>query len=249
MNRRTVYLSATSALVVSLALVQAIPGQAPNPARAQETYQKTVLPVLAKNCFACHNEKLNTAGLNLEAYRDASVAVKQTTVWADVKQKVTSGEMPPPGLPVPSKAEISAVTGWIENLLGKVSTPAIPQGDPGRVTARRLNREEYNNTVRDLLGVSVRPADEFPVDDSGYGFDNIGDVLTLSPLLMEKYISTARKLSQLAVYGPVLPPKPTVLAVLLPKKGAEISVGSSGGLILPYSMRGTMYLSYVFPVD
>ena len=249
MNRRTVYLSAASAAVVCLALVQAISGQAPNPARAQETYQKTVLPVLAKNCFGCHNEKLSTAGLNLEAYSDATVAVKQTTVWADVMQKVSSGEMPPPGLPAPSKAEISAVTSWIENLLGKASTPAVPQGEPGRVTARRLNREEYNNTVRDLLGVSVRPADEFPVDDSGYGFDNIGDVLTLSPLLMEKYMSTARKLSRVAVFGEELPPKPTVLAVLLPKKGPEISIGSSAGVILPYSIRGAMYLSYVFPVD
>jgi mono/diheme cytochrome c family protein len=249
MSRRAVYLSAALALLVSLALAQALSGQARNPARAQETYQKTVLPVLSRNCFACHNEKLQTAGLNLEAYRDASVAVGETTVWTNVLGKVSAGQMPPAGSPAPSKAEISAVTSWIETLLGIASTPTLPDGDPGRVTARRLNREEYNNTVRDLLGVSARPADEFPVDDSGYGFDNIGDVLTLSPLLMEKYIAAARKLSQLAVYGEEVPPKPTVLAVLLPKKGPEISVGSSGGLILPYSMRGTMYLSYVFPVD
>ena len=249
MSRRAVYPSAALALVVSLALVQAIPGQAPAPASVQQTYQKTVLPVLAKNCFACHNEKLNTARLNLEAYSDPGVAVKQIQVWANVLSKVSTGQMPPAGSPAPSKAEIGAVTSWIEGLLGKVSTPPLPDGDPGRVTARRLNREEYNNTVRDLLGVSVRPADAFPVDDSGYGFDNIGDVLTLSPLLMEKYMSAAKRLSQLAVFGEPLPPKPTVLAVLLPKKGPEISVGSSGGLILPYSMRGTMYLSYVFPVD
>src|SRR5579864_1781534 len=249
MNRRTAYLSAASALVVCLAVAQAISGQAPTPVRSQETYQKTVLPVLARNCFGCHNEKLNTANLNLEAYRDGSVAVKQTAIWANVLNKVSSGQMPPAGLPAPSKAEIAAVTRWIDGLTGKSSARVVPDGDPGRVTARRLNREEYNNTVRDLLGVNIRPADEFPVDDSGYGFDNIGDVLTLSPLLMEKYMSTAKKLSRLAVYGEELPPQPTVLAVLLPKKGPEISVGSSGGLILPYSMRGAMYLSYVFPVD
>lgn len=248
MHRRTVYLSAAFAFLVCLALVQAISGQATNP-RSQETYQQTVLPVLSKNCFACHNERLRTGGLNLETYRDMSVAIKQTNVWANVLNKVSTGQMPPAGSPAPTKAEISAMTSWIESLLGKASAPTLPVSDPGRVTARRLNREEYNNTVRDLLGVSVRPADEFPVDDSGYGFDNIGDVLTLSPLLMEKYMSAARKLSQLAVYGQELPTKPTVLAVLLPKKGPEISVGSSGGLILPYSMRGTMYLSYVFPVD
>src|SRR5215471_562046 len=188
MNRTTVDLR-VALVLASLVLVQAISGQAPNPPRAQEAFQKTVMPVLSKNCFACHNEKLRTAALNLEAYRDSSVAVKQTTLWADVLNKVSTGQMPPAGSLALTKSEISAITAWIENLLGKTSAPVVPDGDPGRVTARRLNREEYNNTVRDLLGISGRPADEFPVDDSGYGFDNIGDVLTLSPLLMEKYMS------------------------------------------------------------
>src|SRR5690348_9477641 len=85
--------------------------------------------------------------------------------------------------------------------------PEPPQ-NPGRVTARRLNRTEYNNTIRDLLGVTLRPADEFPIDDSGYGFDNNGDVLSISPLLMEKYMAVAKNISRLAVYGETLPPKP-----------------------------------------
>jgi hypothetical protein len=246
---RTVHLILASVLLVSLALTQAILGEAPNPARTQETYRNAVLPILARDCFLCHNEKLKTAGLNLEAYRDSSVAVKETKVWVDVLKMLSSGQMPPAGMPALSKTENSAVTGWIENLLGLVSAPANPEGGPGRVTVRRLNREEYNNTVRDLLGVSVRPADEFPVDDSGYGFDNIADVLTLSPLLMEKYMSTARKLSRVAVFGDELPPKPTVLAVFLPKKGPELSIGASSGIILPYSIRGAMYANYLFPAD
>jgi hypothetical protein len=81
--------------------------------------------------------------------------------------------------------------------------------DPGRVTARRLNRNEYNNTIRDLLGVDVRPADDFPQDDSGYGFDNIGDVLSMSPALMEKYVTAAERVARLALFGPA-PMKPTV---------------------------------------
>jgi uncharacterized protein DUF1592/uncharacterized protein DUF1588/uncharacterized protein DUF1587/uncharacterized protein DUF1585/uncharacterized protein DUF1595 len=81
--------------------------------------------------------------------------------------------------------------------------------DPGRVTARRLNRAEYNNTIRDLLGVDVRPADDFPQDDSGYGFDNNGDVLSLSPALMEKYVTAAERIARLAVFGPP-PLEPTV---------------------------------------
>jgi len=246
---RTPYPIAASVVLISLALTRAISGEAPRTARSQEIYQKTVLPVLSKNCFACHNDQVKTSGLSLEAYRDSSVAVKQTRVWEGVLNMLSSGQMPPAGMPAPSKAEVSAVTGWIENLLGKTSAPANPEGDPGRVTVRRLNRQEYNNTVRDLLGVSLRPADEFPVDDSGYGFDNIGDVLTLSPLLMEKYISTARRLSRIAVFGPELPQKPTVLALFLPKKGPEVSVGTSTGVVLPYSIRGAMYASYVFPVD
>ena len=125
---------------------------------------------------------------------------------------------------------------------------AAPEGNPGRITARRLNRAEYNNTVRDLLGVYVKPADEFPVDDSGYGFDNIGDVLTISPLLMEKYLSAARRLSRLAIYGDTLPSKPTVLAVFMPKKGLDEAVGMASGITLPYSMRGALYTRYIFPV-
>jgi hypothetical protein len=81
--------------------------------------------------------------------------------------------------------------------------------DPGRVTARRLNRNEYNNTIRDLVGVDVRPADDFPQDDSGYGFDNIGDVLSMSPALMEKYVTAAERVARLALFGPA-PMKPTV---------------------------------------
>src|SRR5467141_2035736 len=80
----------------------------------------------------------------------------------------------------------------------------------GRVTARRLNRVEYDNSVRDLLGVDLHPADDFPQDDSGYGFDNIGDVLSLSPVLMEKYLTAAEKISRTAIFG-VEPLKPTLV--------------------------------------
>ena len=81
----------------------------------------------------------------------------------------------------PNKTEDAAVTGWIRSLPGQPAARVVADGDPGRVTARRLNRARYNDTVRDLRGVHVKPADEFPVDDSGYGFDYNGDVLTLSP--------------------------------------------------------------------
>ncbi len=120
------------------------------------------------------------------------------------------------------------------------------------MTARRLNRVEYNNTIRDLLGVAARPADEFPVDDSGYGFDNNGDVLSVSPMLMEKYMQAAEKISRLAVYGEAVPPKPTRLVRLMNRRSQDaydvLSEGNSG-MYLPYSLRGAMYGNFTFPVD
>ena len=122
----------------------------------------------------------------------------------------------------------------------------------GRVTARRLNRVEYNNTIRDLLGVAARPADEFPVDDSGYGFDNNSDVLSVSPMLMEKYMQAAEKVSRLAVYGETVPAKPTRLVRLMNRRSQDaydvLSEGNSG-MYLPYSLRGAMYGNFTFPVD
>jgi len=206
----------------------------------QASFDRSVRPVLAKYCITCHNEKLNTANLNLDAVNDPAV-------WDKVLDKLSAGKMPPTGLPAPSKAEISAVTSWIESTTKRTNR----EPDPGRVTARRLNRVEYNNTVHDLLHVALRPADEFPVDDSGYGFDNIGDVLSVSPLLMGKYMSAAKKLSKVAIYGDTIPPKPIVLGHLMGKKGHD---GASGGIVssnayLPFSLRGAMYGSFVFPVD
>src|SRR5262249_54015586 len=120
-------------------------------------FQRAVLPVLAKNCFACHNQKLNTANLNLEIFRDSSLARQKPELWEKVLDKLSAGQMPPPPMAALGKSDLAAVTDWIGRLTGG-SQPATP--DPGRVTARRLNRVEYNNTIRDLLGVSVRPADE-----------------------------------------------------------------------------------------
>ena len=104
--------------------------------------------------------------------------------------------MPPDDEPQPPEHQRQAVAAWLERELARIDRLTPP--DPGRVTARRLNRAEYNNTIRDLLGVDLRPADDFPQDDSGYGFDNIGDVLSLSPALMEKYLTAAERVARTA---------------------------------------------------
>ena len=217
---------------------------------SEEAFHKDVQPFLAKNCYLCHNEKLSTANLNLSAFTSAELAERKPEVWDKVLEKLASGKMPPAGRPVPASAEVAAVSKWIEATLARAGYSQ--DAGPGRVTARRLNRVEYNNTIRDLLGVAARPADEFPVDDSGYGFDNNGDVLSVSPLLMEKYMAVAKNISRLAVYGEPLPPKPTRIARLLNRRSPDADdVLSSGnaGTYLPYSLRGAMYGTWVSPVD
>src|SRR5205823_7216798 len=135
----------------------------------------------------------------LQAFRTAASVAHDRAVWERMLQKLRTGAMPPPGASRPAPAELKAVTSWIEAEFDRVdqSSPT----DPGRVTARRLHRAEDNNTVRDLTGVDLRPADDFPQDDSGYGFDNIGDVLSLSPVLMEKYLAAAERVARAAVFG------------------------------------------------
>ncbi len=132
------------------------------------------------------------------------------------------------------------------------SSPRIEQNtkpDAGRVTARRLNRAEYNNTVRDLLGIDFRPADDFPQDDSGYGFDNIGDVLSLSPVLLEKYLKAAETAVHAAIDGPGTV-KPTVMRANRPRANSHccrsrISEYDLTGLSMPNALHTTMR----FPVD
>ncbi|MGI8990864.1 MAG: DUF1592 domain-containing protein [Bryobacteraceae bacterium] len=194
-----------------------------------------VRPFLSKNCLACHNDKTKIADLSLER------SELPPATWEKVLDKLSSGRMPPPGSPKPAKADVAAVVASIEKSIGQSSDAA----GPGRVTSRRLNRVEYNNTVRDLLSVSLRPADQFPLDDAGYGFDNIGDVLSVSPLLMEKYMAAARKLSQAAVYSEPVSPKPTKLIRYMSKKSQDDPTPNA----LPFSNRGAIYGSFNFPVD
>jgi hypothetical protein len=172
------------------------------------TFTKTIQPFLAKHCYMCHNTKVKSGGLDLKAYQNVASILNDRDNWEHVLQKIRSAEMPPQGMPRPSKAEAEAFMRCIEQEFGRAERLVKP--DPGRVTARRLNRAEYNNTVRDLLGVDFRPADDFPQDDSGYGFDNIGDVLSLSPVLMEKYLAAAEKIARTAIFG-YEPLKPTLV--------------------------------------
>jgi len=158
-------------------------------------FQKEVLPFLAKNCFSCHGNGESKADLTLDKYKDDLSLIKDRKVWDNVVNMLEKHEMPPKENPQPSTDEMERVVNAINAILSNLDCGKLGSvPNAGRVTIRRLNRTEYNNTIRDLVGIDFRPADDFPADDVGYGFDNIGDVLSFSPLLAERYLIAAESI-------------------------------------------------------
>jgi mono/diheme cytochrome c family protein len=186
------------------ALVRAPQGTAARPVArkapaATDSFKTEVMPLVAKYCAGCHGAQNPTGGVSLVGVRDTASFLKSRDLWQRVAHNVRASVMPPAGLPQPTRAERDRMVAWIE---GTISRAECNIQDPGRVTMRRLNRVEYNNTIRDLFGIDLQPANSFPSDDVGYGFDNIGDVLSISPLLMEKYLSAAEKVVRAAIVTP-----------------------------------------------
>lgn len=179
-------------------------------------FEKNVRPILKNNCSGCHNASVMSGGVNLLPYTEASTVSTDREAWEKIVQKIESGEMPPRGLPRPPQAQISALVDFVRGEFVKADATVKP--DPGRVTARRMNRNEYRNTVRDLLAVDFRAERDFPTDDSGYGFDNIGDILTISPVLMEKYLNAAETIASRAMGADPLPKKPLEITYELKQK-------------------------------
>jgi mono/diheme cytochrome c family protein len=176
------------------------------PAIDSASFDAKVKPILKNTCSGCHNASLTSGGVNLLPYLDSSTLADDRASWERIAQKIESGEMPPKGIPRPSQEKISALLDYLHGEFAKADTALKP--DPGRVTAKRLNRNEYRNTIRDLLAVEFRAEKDLPTDDSGYGFDNIGDILTVSPILMEKYLNAAEEISSRAMGADPLPKKP-----------------------------------------
>jgi hypothetical protein len=170
------------------------------PSQPLADFEASVKPVLQRSCYPCHNSALKNADLNLMAFETEAEVLKDDHTWSKVVQKVRTRVMPAAPFPALSDDDVALVTGWIDGVFARAEAAA--PSDPGRVTARRLNRTEYDNSVRDLLGVDLHLAEDFPQDDTGYGFDNNGDVLSLSPALMEKYMVAADRNARAALYGP-----------------------------------------------
>ncbi len=143
-------------------------------------FAEQVVPFLTMHCVGCHSGDDAEGEIRLEQYRDSANIQSDYELWEKIRRLINEHQMPPADEPQPTSAEIVAVSAAIEVELGKFDCST--EKHPGRVTIQRLNKAEYNNTVRDLVGLDLRLADEFPSDDVGNGFDNIGDVLTLPPI-------------------------------------------------------------------
>ncbi len=191
------------------------------------SYEKEVLPILEEHCFDCHGDETTKGDISLDSWDSSRSRISDIGTWKDVLKNVSLKLMPPAKRKSqPSDQERKKIIDWIENEVFRLD-PDNP--DPGRVTIRRLNKQEYNNTVKDLMMVDFEPAKDFPPDDSGYGFDNIGDVLSISPVLLEKYLKAAEQVTSAAIRTSD-PPKKTKKYEAGALKGGE---DRGGARILP----------------
>ncbi len=195
---------------------------------------------LGAHCTSCHNDQAKVAGLSL-----ADLEATPAHVWEGAAVRLRKGLMPPKGSPRPAAEDLAAAADWMERRFAEES--GKQEVDPGRVTMRRLNRAEYNNTVRDLLGVHFRPADDFPPDDTGYGFDTIGDVLSVSPLLMERYLRAAEQIANRVIdLRPA--PEATTTQYLADNEEQYRRTDPDDPLGYPYP-PGDFLAEHFFPVD
>ena len=241
-------LSAGLALTVSLCLQANVSAQAtaPQVVSSQSSSSPGASPsalgsrqVLDRYCVTCHNARLETAGLALDQIDVANVS-DGGEVWEKVVRKLRTGMMPPPNRPQPSAGDRGALVSWLEASLDQASAA---QPNPGRTeTLRRLNRTEYQNSIRDLLALDIDATALLPPDESGYGFDNV-NVGDLSPALLDRYITAAQKISRLAVGSTQTSLRSDVLRVP-PDTTQENHVAG-----LPIGTRGGLSASYAFAQD
>jgi len=199
---------------------------------AKASFLKDILPLLEDHCYACHGDGQTKGGLALDGFQTEKDVHHGYKIWEQIRKLVAAGEMPPEGRKNRLDGnERDLLAGWARHSLDNFYGTAPP--DPGRVTVRRLNRNEYNNVVRDLLFVDFQPANDFPADDTGYGFDNIGDVLSTSPLLMEKYLDAAETIAS--------------AAVMIPRKNGEVTAFQKEYFTLPLTKEAeeTVFKGFV----
>jgi len=214
----------------SLQLAQSVP--------ALSAHQK----LLGSYCVTCHNERLLSGGLAFDRF-DMSNVGNQAEVWEKVLLKLRMGAMPPPGLPRPDKPTLDAFAAWLET---ELDTSASREVNPGRTgSVHRLNRSEYQNATRDLLGLEIDVTALLPVDDADKnGFDNVATMLSVSPALLDRYLAAAHKISRLALG--IAPVGPTTDTYRVP---ASLDQNGQVSEDLPLGSRGGLAIRHYFPVD
>ena len=185
--------------LASVGYLQAARQESSTPSSSPASSQRALLN---RYCVTCHNEKVKTAGLMLDKM-DVEHVGEGAEVWEKVVRKLRAGAMPPAGMPRPDKATYDSFATYLETALDRV---AAAKPNPDRPVIHRLNRAEYTNAIRDLLAMDINGESLLPADDLGYGFDNIADVLSISPLLLERYMSAAQKITRLAIGDPSIRP-------------------------------------------
>ncbi len=197
----------------------------PPPVPAGPSFAEVVVPALATYCVSCHDAAGGEGGVALDGFEEGRGALEDLSLWGRVADAIRSGSMPPAGKPGPDAPTRAALVAAID---AEVFRRADPEAvSPGRVALRRLNRPRYNHTVRDLVGLDLRPADAFPADDLGYGFDNNGDVLSMPPILMEKYLAAADAVVDALARRPdawarIMAPPPDTVPVAFRKRIAPV---------------------------
>jgi hypothetical protein len=195
--------------------------------------------LLAAYCVTCHNDRLRTSDLSLE-HVDLSDVPKSAELWEKVIRKVRAGMMPPAGMPRPDAASLDGFVGYLE---ASIDAAAAASPRPGRTALHRLNRAEYANAIRDLLALDIDSTALLPPDDESSGFDNIADVLTVSPSLMERYLSASWNISRMALGNTAITPGTATYRVR-PDLSQDQHVDG-----LPPGTRGGLLVEHAFPVD
>ena len=229
-----------SSIFLGLGLVTPKQGIAQGFSKEGTEWQRSFLN---QYCIACHNDTTLTANFTLQTIALDQVGhnLNEIGVWEKVVLKLRAREMPPPEMPRPDSQAYDRLAAWLETSLDDA---AAVNPNPGQPVIRRLNRAEYTNAVRDLLALEIDGREYLPADDSGYGFDNIGDVLTLSPSLLERYMIAAAKVSQLAVGDPDILPAVQTYEM----RPTYIQSGRTTGQ-QPFGTRGGNTISHYFPLD
>lgn len=215
-------------------------------APASDVFKEKLHPFVTKYCADCHNADEPEAGIDFAAYpTEASMLTGHgRKSWEKILAMLEIGAMPPADMEQPPAELRDELTAWLEDKLFNLDCELID--DPGRVTVRRLNRVEYHNTIRDLLAVDFDPRRNFPSDDVGYGFDNIGDVLSLSPLLMEKYLDAAETITAEAI--PVVTARELSTTVDARRLDSKPRLSEQGGF-LTVASRADVWTDYDAPLD